>query len=202
MQNLPWRKLESRLKTLNDPKKLFLVLSGPSGVGKSSFVTKVLAEYPQFCKLISCTTRSLRKSDEQEKAYRFLSQEEFKKKQEAGVFVEWAKVYGDYYGTDSNQIKEAWESKKCIIKDLDIQGGKAIKKAFPKEAVTIFIYPSSLFQLKERLIKRGTEAGEGLEKRLKEAENEISEGDSYDFKIINNDFEEAWLELKKIIESL
>ena len=182
-------------------KGLFLVLSGPSGVGKTSFIERVLLEYPQFQKLLSYTTRTPRGSEEQGKNYNFTSKKEFEEMKERKAFIEWAEVYGDFYATGFEQVYQAWDSHRSIIKDLDIQGGKSIKKAFP-HAVTIFIYPPSLFELKNRLSKRGTEGEEALDKRLKEAENEMSEGQFYDFKIVNNEFEEAWLELKKIIESL
>ena len=182
-------------------KGLFLVLSGPSGVGKTSFIERVLQEYPQFQKLLSYTTRAPRANEKQGQNYNFISGKEFGEMKEEKAFVEWAEVYGDFYATGFKQVYQAWDSKKSIIKDLDIQGGRSIKKTFP-HAVTIFIYPPSLFELKKRLSRRGTEGKEALDKRLTEAENEISEGQFYDFKIVNNNFEEAWLELKKIIESL
>lgn len=187
---------------MSERKNLFVILSGPSGVGKTSFVNRIIEEYPQFERLISSTTRAPRGTEKQGKTYYFVSKEEFEKKKKQGDFAEWAEVYGDYYGTDITQVEGVWKSGKNIIKDLDVQGGKIIKKAFPKNSVTIFLYPPSFNELRERLTNRGTETEESIKRRLKEAENEISEGQLYDFQIVNDDFEASISELKKIIESL
>ena len=177
----------------------FIILSGPSGVGKTLFLQRALKEYPQFKSTVTYTTRPPRDLEESGNHYHFVSLKEFTKNHEEGRFAEIAKVHNQYYGTAYEEIYRIWKDKKIIIKDLDIQGAKSIKKIYPN-AITVFIYPPNIEELKNRLIKRGLSDTNNLEERLSSSENEMAEGRNYDFKIVNDDFEEAWKEFKKIIE--
>lgn len=176
------------------------ILSGPSGVGKTSLVEMALKKKPQLAKTITYTTRPPRKSKETGNPYYFVSRSQFQLLKEQGVFLEWAEIYNEFYATAWEEVCRVWGEDKFIIKDVDVQGGTNIKRIFP-QAVTIFIYPPSLYDLKKRLIKRGgMEEDSALKKRLLAAEEEIAEGAKYDCKIINENLKKTWLELKKIIE--
>lgn len=178
---------------------VFIVLSGPSGVGKTAFLEKILKEYPQFQNTVTYTTRVSRAGEKHGDIYYFVNLEQFNKMRDAGQFAEHAEVHKKWYATSYNEIHKLWKAGKAIIKDLDIQGAKSIKKRYP-QAVTIFIYPPNIDTLKKRILKRGLKDINNLEERLLTAQQEMAEGHSYDFKIINDDFDQAWQELKKIIE--
>ena len=179
-----------------------LILSGPSGVGKTSLVEVALKKYPhQLEKTITYTTRPPRKTGEIGNPYHFVSLADFQSLKEKGAFLEWAEIYNEFYATAFSEVCRVWRSGKSIIKDVDTQGGKNIKKIFP-QAVTVFIYPPSLYELKQRLLQRGMADDESLKRRLLSAEKEMAEGAEYEYKIVNEDFKKTWLKLKKIIEKI
>ncbi len=180
-------------------KGVFIVLSGPSGVGKTLFLEKTLKEYSQFKSTVTYTTRPLRMQEKEGDHYYFIDSKKFQKMRHEGQFAEFANVHKEWYGTSYDEISRIWGSKKSIVKDLDVQGAKSIKKIYP-HAITVFIYPPNMEELKKRLAKRGFNDINNLKERLASAEKEMAEGRIYDFKIINDDFEEAWKEFKKIIE--
>ena len=176
------------------------ILSGPSGVGKTSLVEMALEKKPRLAKTITYTTRPPRKSQETGNPYYFVNRAQFHSLKEQGAFLEWAEIYNELYATAWEEVCRIWENGKFIIKDVDIQGGENIKRIFP-QAVTVFIYPPSLYDLKKRLLKRGMEEeSSALKNRLLAAEREMAEGAKYDCKIVNEDLKKTWLELKKIIE--
>lgn len=176
------------------------ILSGPSGVGKTSLVEIALKKKSQLAKTITYTTRSPRKSKETGNSYYFVSRSQFQSLKKQGAFLEWAEIYDEFYGTAWEEVCRIWSKGQFIIKDVDIQGGKNIKRIFP-QAVAIFVYPPSLYDLKTRLIKRGEVEGDvELKKRLFAAKGEMAEGARYDFKMVNENLKKTWLELKKIIE--
>ena len=177
---------------------LFIVLSGPSGVGKSSLVDRALREYPELQKPVSYTTRPPRKGEEDGNSYYFLKREKFREFQEGQALVEWAEVYGELYGTSFEEVRKIWAQGKIIIKDLDIQGMQSVKKAFSK-VMTVFIAPPSIDVLKERLLRRG-QREDSLSHRSSQAVEEMAWRDRCDHSLINEDFEAAWDHLKKIIE--
>ena len=113
--------------------------------------------------------------------------------------MEWAEIYNELYATAFEEICRIWQAGKSVIKDVDIQGGKNIQQIFP-QAVRVFIYPPSLYELKQRLLQRGMQESPDLERRLLSAEKEMAEGAEYKYKIVNEDFKKTWLQLKKIIE--
>lgn len=175
------------------------ILSGPSGVGKTSLLEMALEKKPRLAKTITYTTRPPRKSQETGNPYYFVNHAQFHSLKEQGAFLEWAEIYNEFYATAWEEVCRVWESGKFIIKDVDIQGGGNIKRIFP-QAVTVFIYPPSLCALKKRLFKRGMEKDLALKQRLLAAEREMAEGAKYDCKIVNEDLKKTWVELKKIIE--
>lgn len=177
----------------------FVILSGPSGSGKTSLINKCLDEMPQYSNTISWTTRQPRTGEKEGEFYYFTTKELFEQMKQKGELLEWAKVHNEFYATPKKEVQQLWDKGKAIIKDVDVQGCNSIKQIFP-QSVSVFICPPSMEELKKRILKRGTEKKKELETRLSIAAQEISRNRIYDFKIINDSFEEALAELKKILK--
>ena len=183
-------------------KKLFLVVSGPSGVGKTLFIDKILKHFPQFKKPVSHTTRQPRKGEKEGQAYYFLNREKFQSLKEQNYFLECAEVYNEFYGMSGDEIHRIWEDQNCwAVKDLDVQGTLTVKKAFPKNVLTLFLLPPDLETLRKRFVQRGDSAA-FFEMRLALAEKEIKQAIHYDYKIVNDSFDKTWKEIYKIVENL
>ncbi len=186
---------------MENPSKTFLfVLSAPSGAGKTTLCKRLLNDFPSMRLSISSTTRKPRGAEKEGVDYFFLSQEDFKKKIEANRFAEWAHVHGNYYGTSKEVIERAFASGFSVLLDIDVQGAEQFRLAYPRECYRIFISPPSLAELEARLRKRGTDSEEVIQKRLKNAEAEILEGQKFDVMIINDSLERAYSELKTVVE--
>ncbi len=183
--------------TKKDP--LIVVVSSPSGGGKTTIVNKLLKEIEGMLKSVSYTTRRPRSKEKDREDYIFISEEEFKKKIADNELLEWEEVFGCHYGTSSEQVKEALSAGRDIVLCIDVKGAKRVKKRFPG-SVSVFIMPPSREALTTRLQKRQTEQKEQMNVRLKESEKEIESADEYDYMIINDDLDEAVRELKSIIE--
>ena len=182
-------------------KKSF-ILSSPSGAGKNTLINKLLLDPSiSLSHSISTTTRLQREYEKDGEHYYFITQKEFEQLIEQKQFLEWEKVYNNYYGTSIREIERILNLNKYPILDLDIKGALNIKKKFP-EVHTIFIMPPSIEELNIRLKKRSTETEEEIQKRLESAEYEISFKDKYDYIIINNDIEVAYNELRSLIINL
>jgi len=154
---------------------------------------------PALTLSVSCTTRSPRPGEQNGVDYFFISQETFKKRIEHQDFIEWAEVFGNYYGTSKSTIQENHQPGDIIILDIDVQGTLQLMDKKDIEAVYIFITPPSLEVLKERLTNRGTESAESLKNRLGQAEKELSYKNRYHYSIENNDLETAVDSLLSII---
>lgn len=192
------------MKKTGKNKGKIIVISSPSGGGKTSLIKKLLndEEIKDFLKFsISVTTRNPRNDEKHGVDYYFVSKEEFERLIREGKLVEWALVYGNYYGTPIWEITNTIEEGKSVILDIDVQGAKQIKEKFP-QAVLIFINPPSLEILKERLKQRGTESPEEIEKRIQIAKKELEQMNIYDYIITNDAFEKAYEELKSIIKKI
>ena len=176
----------------------FVIVSGPSGVGKTVFIQKSLEKLPQFANTVSYTTRSPREDEKDGDFYYFITKEQFEKMKEDGEFLEWAKVHNEFYATAKKEVERLWQKGRAIIKDVDVQGCFSIKKVYP-HSVSVFIYPPSINELKNRILKRGYNTEAQMEKRLSKAAEEMARGQGYDFKIVNDFFEEAWEEFQKIL---
>ncbi len=179
-------------------KGLLIVISAPSGTGKTTLVNKLMKEIPTLEFSISCTTRKARPGEVEGKDYYFLSLENFEQKIENGELLEWAEVYGNFYGTPKDKVMEALQKGRDILLDIDTQGALQVKKNYP-EAILIFILPPSLKELEYRLRKRATDDAETIEKRLIVARKEISLASKYDYMIVNDRIETAFEKLKSII---
>ena len=178
--------------------KLF-VISSPSGGGKNTVIDALLKRDTDLRYAVSATTRPPRKGEKDGVDYFFWDEERFRRKVEEGAFVEWAEVYGYYYGTLREQVDRHLKEGKHVLLDLDVQGGLRLKQLMP-EAVLIFLLPPSMEVLEERLRRRGTEDAEVLAKRLRIAREEMEVADAYDFQIINDRLEEAVDGLQAIIQ--
>lgn len=177
---------------------LIVVISGPSGVGKGTLCQKICKNLPQLEVSISATTRAPRPGEEGDKSYFFFTEQEFKRKITDNFFLEWAKVYGDYYGTPAGLVKDIIVQRKDVLLELDVQGAMQIKKSIP-DAVLIFIAPPSMDELKRRITERGTEKPEHIRKRMEVALKELQMYRDYDYLVINNNLDEAATNVGAII---
>ena len=178
--------------------KLF-VISSPSGGGKTSLINKLFEDSrsANFEKSISDTSRQKRQGDLEGKDYYFLSEKDFKDKIKKEEYVEYATVFGNFYGTSKEEIKTKYNNSNLIL-ELDWQGAYAVKELFD-DAKLIFLVPPSLDDLKQRLIKRNLDSSEAIEKRLSEAKKEISKSEMYDYLVLNDDFNKAFEDLSQIL---
>lgn len=179
-----------------------IIFSAPSGAGKSTLIGHLLKRFPQLEFSISATSRAPRGSEVNGKEYYFLSNEEFKNKVAAGEFVEWEEVYaGTCYGTLRSELKRIWDKGHVIVFDVDVKGGVNLKKIFGADALSIFIMPPSVEELRRRLEKRGTDAPETIAKRVAKAEEEITYAPLFDKIVINDSLETAIADAIRITES-
>jgi guanylate kinase len=179
-------------------KGILFIISAPSGAGKTSLCKEIIKIVPNLDYSISYTTREKRYGEIDGKDYYFITEEKFRKMIDSNIFAEWAEVYGNKYGTSLFTLEECEKKGIDLILDIDTKGAKNIKERYNR-GVYIFLLPPSFEDLRERLIKRGTDDIEGIEKRLKDALIEINDIYIYDYVIINNDLEKALTSLKSII---
>ena len=179
-----------------------IVISAPSGAGKTSIVHYLLKNMPELAFSVSACSRAIRDNETDGIDYHFLGVEGFKKKIEENAFLEWEQVYeNQYYGTLTSETERIWSAGKAVIFDVDVVGGLNIKKQYSTECLAIFIMPSSLKVLQERLIARGSESEESLQKRLDKAEEEIAKNKEFDSIILNDDFDIASKETMGVIHN-
>lgn len=176
------------------------IVAAPSGAGKSSLINALLAEFPrsEIQLSISHTTRQPRPGETHGVHYYFTEVEEFKTLIEQGHFLEWAEVFGRYYGTSLPLIEQSLEQGIDVFLDIDWQGARQIRKKLPN-VKTIFILPPSRHALEQRLIGRGQDSAETITHRMSEAVSEMSHYAEFDYLIINDDFQQALSELKAIL---
>jgi guanylate kinase len=175
------------------------IISAPSGAGKTTLVKAVLERYRDVLYSVSYTTRKPRSLEQDGVDYHFISKQDFEKGIREGQWVEWAQVYGNYYGTSNKFIDDGLTSGRDILLDIDVQGTIQILKKYP-ESVTVFILPPSMKVLKKRLEMRGTDSRQVIEKRLICAKKEITQKDLYRHIIVNDNLSNAIEELIAIIE--
>ena len=174
------------------------IVSAPSGAGKTTICRAVLGRLKDITYSVSCTTRSPRKSEHDGVDYNFILIEDFKKGIETGRWVEWAEVYGNYYGTSAEFLDNCLASGNDILLDIDVQGAIQILRRYP-QSITVFILPPSLDILRSRLESRGTDSEQSIAKRLVAAEKEMEKKDLYRHVIINDKLSNAVSELIEII---
>ena len=181
-----------------------IILSAPSGTGKSTLIKHLMATRPdlnlQFS--ISATSRSPREGEQHQREYYFLSKEEFRKKIENNEFVEWEEVYeGTFYGTLLSEVVKKVEEGKTVIMDVDVMGSLNIKKRFGDKALAIFVMPPSVQELEMRLQNRGTDSADDVARRLAKAGYEMTFAPQFDCIVINDDFFKAADELAEKIKA-
>jgi len=178
-----------------------IILSAPSGAGKSTIANEILADETLKCSFsVSATSRSPRAHETNGEHYYFLSSETFREYIEKDLFVEWEEVYaGQYYGTLKSELDRLTAAQRNIVFDVDVKGGIRLKQIFGERALSMFIMPPSSEELQNRLRKRNTECEESLQKRLKRAEEELSFAPMFDIVVVNDDLGQAVAEAKKHI---
>lgn len=178
-----------------------MIVSAPSGAGKTSIVHYLLDAGLGLEFSISACSRQKREHETDGKDYYFMSDGLFRKKIAKDEFVEWQEVYpGQYYGTLNSEIKRIWDNKHHVLFDVDVKGGVNLKKIFPEGSLAIFIMPPSVQELERRLRSRGTESEEGILKRIRKAQEELAYADQFDKIIVNDVLEEAVLQAVDVVK--
>lgn len=177
---------------------LILILSAPSGAGKTSLCRELFKTFPDIRESISYTTRKPRQGEVDGEAYHFVSQEEFERMVDEDAFAEWALVHGNMYGTALKTLEEARKNGVNLVLDIDCQGALKLKEQFDG-GIYVFILPPSMEELRRRLESRSSDAQDVIERRILRAADEIKESRWYDYIIINDNFEVACSELSAIV---
>jgi len=187
------------------PGKL-VVITAPSGAGKTTIARHLLYSVPGLAFSVSATTRKQRPEEVERRDYFFMSINEFKERIERGEFLEWEEVYhGSFYGTLKSEIEKIWQEGKAALFDVDVKGALELKKKFPENTLTILIKPPSFEILVHRLHSRATEPPEKIEERIRKAQYELQFEHSFDVAIVNEDLEKAFREsetaVRKFLQS-
>lgn len=177
-----------------------LIVSAPSGAGKTTLVKALMQAIPNTCVSVSYTTRAMRPSEQEGVDYNFVSHDEFKSMLEQGVFLEYAQVFGNFYGTSRVWVEEMRTKGVDVILEIDWQGAKQVRTQFI-ETQSIFILPLSKAILAERLHKRHGDTAQNIQDRMQEAQAQMSHYNEYDYVVFNDRFEEALLDLQAIVRS-
>jgi guanylate kinase len=178
-----------------------ILFSAPSGCGKTTIIRELMRYFDCFGFSISATSRQPREGEQDGRDYYFLSHDEFKRRVAAGDFVEWEEVYqGTCYGTLRSEIERIWNEGKVIVFDVDVNGGRNLKRQLGSDALSVFVMPPSVEVLEQRLRSRGTESEEAIARRLGRSAEELKQAPQFDVTIVNDDLERAVEEARTTIE--
>jgi guanylate kinase len=178
---------------------LLLVMSSPSGAGKTTLSRRLLAADPMITMSVSVTTRPPRPGEVNGKDYHFITQEEFARLRDRGDLLEYAEVFGNFYGTPKRPVTEALQAGRDVLFDIDWQGTQQLGAAMEDDLVRIFILPPSAEELRERLIGRAQDSASTVAKRMAKAADEISHWPEYDYVIVNDNIDKAGAEIEAIL---
>lgn len=173
------------------------LLSAPAGTGKTTLVKRLTSEVPHVVQSISYTSRPKRPHETDGVDYRFITKEQFQEKERSGDFLEHAKVYDDFYGTDRASVEQLIQNGLDVFLVIDTQGAQQVLEKC--HAISIFVFPPSLEELKRRLVNRNTETPDKIEERLSWSQKEMEKGKNYHYHIVNDDLDVAYQELKQIV---
>jgi len=183
----------------NDPKAKLFVFAAPSGAGKTTLVHAIVTKHPELRFSISYTTREPRINEANEVDYIFIDEIEFMRLRDKGEMLEYAQVFDNYYATSRSQVEKHLGDNRNVVLEIDWQGAQQVRESMPG-CVTIFIFPPSLAELERRLRDRRTDSPEVIERRLKDAQSDMSHWDEFDHVIINDDLDEAIAALEAVLE--
>jgi len=186
----------------SDRRGIVLILSSPSGAGKTTLTRMLLQDRSLDLTLsISVTTRTRRSSEVDGIHYRFISQRQFEQMRAEGELLEWAQVHGNFYGTPRGPVEEILSQGRDALFDIDYQGTQQVREKMPTETVTVFILPPSMKELRARLERRAEDARDAIERRLENAKNEIARWKQYDYVLINDDLQATFDDLLAILRA-
>lgn len=181
-------------------KNKLLIITAPSGAGKTSITKHLMQHFPQLAFSVSAATRQRRGIEKDGVDYHFISTEDFKQKIQHNEFIEWEMVYeGKYYGTLKTELNKIWSQDKIPVLDIDIKGAIHVQQQFPETSLSLFIEPPSVEELKKRLQSRGTETAESLAARVNKASYELSFKDHFNKIIVNDDLQKACVAAVNIV---
>lgn len=176
-----------------------IVICAPSGTGKSTLLQRLKTDHPELQWSVSCTTRPMRTGEVNGQDYHFIGKDEFEKQISQDLFIEWAKVHSNYYGTSKTFVDQGLREGKRMLFDLDVQGADAMKRIYGSQAHVIFIEPPSVEELENRLKIRATDSLEVIQERVENARKELNRRHDYDHLIMNDDVELAYEKLKSLV---
>jgi len=183
------------------PHHKILIITAPSGAGKTTITNHLMGRFSQLAFSVSATSRPARAKEKNGIDYNFIGEDEFKNKIQHNQFIEWEMVYdGQYYGTLKSELKRIWQLNKIPVLDIDVKGAIHVQQQYPKGTLSIFIEPPSVNELKNRLLNRGTETDESLAARIGKASYELSFKDNFDKIIINDNLKKACEIAEELIE--
>lgn len=178
-----------------------VIISAPSGTGKTTLLKNVLPDIPGLSFSVSATSRKPRKNEVDGKDYYFVTPEEFEKRVTENQFVEWEEVYeGIRYGTLRSELNRIWQQGRSVVFDVDVMGGMKIKKQYPLQSLSVFIRPPTMQSLRERLLGRATDDPLSIEKRLARAEYELNFASRFDQVIVNDNLQTAIKDLRETLQ--
>lgn len=180
------------------PRGLLLVVSSPSGAGKTTLCTRLREEFPRVGFSVSYTTRMPRQGETDGVEYHFVDQPNFQEMIARDEFAEYAMVHGNLYGTSALRVSEAIEDGRDLLFDVDYQGGQRLREKFPEDVVLVFILPPSLRELERRLRGRGTDTNEVIDRRIRVAREELRHYGEYDYLVMNDDLDRAYDALRAV----
>ncbi|HCA82008.1 MAG TPA: guanylate kinase [Bacteroidetes bacterium] len=176
-----------------------IVVSAPSGSGKTTIVKAILARYPSMLFSVSATTRPKRETETDGRDYFFLARDEFERRIKSDELVEWEEIYGNLYGTLKSEVEKVLTSGKSMLFDIDVKGGLSIKQRYPDDSLLIFIRPPSIEVLEARLRNRKTEDDETFKRRMARVTMEMGMASRFDHQVINDDLQIAIEEVNRLI---